>query len=130
MAGSSVTITKKFIKGLTRIKFVWVSDDAAGTASGATTFEVVGQPMQFITVPNGGGTAPSAYSATLKDENGLDILVGLGATRSTTATETKKISDGLQTIVATSLTLAITGAGNSKGGTAYLDVFTFDGQTL
>ena len=131
MAGSSVTITKKSIKGLNRIKFVWVSDDAAGTASGATTFEVIGQPMQFITVPNGGGTAPTAlYDVTLKDENGLDILNGLGADRSATATETKKITDGLQTIVATTLTLAVAAAGNSKGGTIYLDVATFDSQPL
>lgn len=121
MAGSSVTITRKKLGLLIKIKFAWVSDDAAGTASGATTFEVVGIPKQFVTVPSGGGTAPTAaYDITLKDEDGVDILNGLGADRSAAATEAKKDTDGLLATAATALTFAVAAAGNSKQGTAYL----------
>ncbi len=123
MAGSSVTITKRHIGDVQEIKFVWVSDDAAGTASGATTFETIGQPVRWTTVPNGGGTAPTAaYDLTLKDQNGIDILNGLGADRSATATESKVSTDGLLFVAATSLTLAVAAAGNRKGGTCYLYV--------
>jgi hypothetical protein len=121
MAGSSVTFTRKKLGEVLKVKAVWVSDDAAGTASGATTFPVVGYLMRMTTVPDGGGTAPTAlYDITLKDEDGLDILNGLGADRSATATEHKTNIDGLLFTAATTLTLAVAAAGNSKGGTVYL----------
>ncbi len=119
MAGSSMTFTRKKIGDVLEVKAVWVSDNSAGTASGSTAFEVVGLLMRVTTVPDGGGTAPSAYSITAKDQNGIDILNGLGAARSTTATESKTNIDGCLLCAATALTVAVTGAGNSKGGTAY-----------
>lgn len=123
MAGSSVTITKKRIGDVQETKFVWVSDSATGEASGATTYTTVGVPMRFTTVPNGGGTAPTAlYDLTLVDDDGNDILNGLGADRSATATESKLNTDGLLFVASSVLTLNVSNAGNSKGGTAYLYV--------
>jgi len=123
MAGSSVTFTRKKLGEVLKVKAVWVSDDAAGTASGTSAFgyPVVGYLMRMTTVPDGGGTAPTAlYDITVKDEDGLDILNGLGADRSATATEHKTNIDGLLFTAATTLTLAVAAAGNSKGGTVYL----------
>lgn len=121
MAGSSVTITRKRLGDIIKLKFAWVSDDAAGTASGTTTFEVTGLPMRFTTVPSGGGTAPTDnYDITIKDEDGVDILNGQGADRDTANTENKRDSDGLMICAATALTFAVANAGNSKQGTAYL----------
>ncbi len=120
MAGSSVTFTKRRIGNAIDIKIDWVSDDAAGTASGTLTGDVVGSLQRFTTVPSGGGTAPTAaYDITLKDEHGVDLLNGLGADRSATATESKGQSDGLLFTAATSLEFAVANAGNSKQGTAY-----------
>ena len=131
MAGSSVTITRKKIGDVIKIKFAWVSDDAAGTASGATTFEVAGLAMQFTTVPSGGGTAPTAnYGITLKDEDGNDILNSLALLRSATAIESKTNLDGLKLFAATSLTFAVAAAGNSKQGTAYLYLINLSADPL
>jgi hypothetical protein len=121
MAGSSVTITRSKVGDVVTLKFAWVSDDSAGTASGTTTFEAAGYPMRFTTVPSGGGTAPTAlYDITLTDHNSLDLLNGLGADRSATATESKVNTDGLLLFAATALTFSVSNAGNSKQGTAYL----------
>jgi hypothetical protein len=118
MAGSSVTITRKHIGDVQKVKFVWVSDDTTGAATGATTFETCGALMRMTTFP---GTTPTAlYDITVKDEDGVDILNGLGADRSATLTENKAQSDGLLFTAATSLTLAVANAGNSKGGTVIL----------
>jgi hypothetical protein len=121
MAGSSVTITKKRIGDVQKVKLVWVSDDATGAVSGTTTFETCGQLMRLTTVPAAGGSAPTDnYDLTIKDEDGLDILNGLGADRSATVTQHKVSNDGLLFTVATTLTLAVANAGNAKGGTVYL----------
>jgi hypothetical protein len=131
MAGSSVTITRKRLGDVIKLKFAWVSDDAAGTASGATSFEVVGVPQHFTTVPSGGGTAPTDnYDITLKDEDGIDILNGLGADRSATLTQHKTGNDGLVLTAATALTLAVANAGNSKQGTAYLYLIALGASPL
>lgn len=120
MAGSSVTFTRKKIGAIVKYTIAWVSDDAAGTATGTLAGEVVGQFQRFTTVPSGGGTAPTAlYDVTLKDESGVDLLNGLGADRSATATESKNANDGLLFTAATSLVFAVAAAGNSKQGTAY-----------
>lgn len=128
MAGSSVTITRKKLGGVLKVKFAWVSDASSGAVTSASTgnvtpFEVVGIPMRLTTVPSGGDTAPTAdYDITIVDEDGVDILNGLGADRSATATQNKTQLDGLIMFAATSLTLTVAAAGNSKAGTVYLYV--------
>lgn len=128
MAGSSVTITRKKLGDVVKLKFAWVSDDAAGNVTSASTgnitpFEVTGVPMRLTTVPSGGGTAPTdKYDITIVDEDGVDVLNGLGADRSATLTQHKANTDGLVLCAANNLTLTVANAGNSKAGTVYLYV--------
>ena len=121
MAGSSVTFTRLHVGDMTRVKIAWVSDDAAGTASGASTFAVRGIPVRFTTVPSGGGTAPTDnYDITITDDLSVDILAGLGADRDTANTETRLQADGLIPVFSETITFSVANAGNSKQGTAYL----------
>jgi hypothetical protein len=134
MAGSSVTITRKKLGDVIKIKMTWVSDDSTGAVTSAsagnvTTFPVVGYLMRATTVPS--GTAPTAlYDITIVTEDGIDVLNGLGADRSATVTESKTNLDGLPLIAATSLTLTVANAGNSKGGDVYLLVMDLSGMPL
>ena len=123
MAGSSTTVTTRKIGDCTKIKAVWLSDDATGAVSGVIAGDVVGKPMLLTTVPGAAGLAPDDnYDITITDENGIDILAGLGANRDTANTEHVKDTDGMLFTVATSLTLNVTNAGNANSGTVYLTV--------
>jgi len=83
-----------------------------------TTNLYSGVLSRIETIPDGGATAPTAsYDITLKNDDGVDLLSGLGADRSATATETKNFSDGLGVLVKSKLTLAVSAAGDAKGGT-------------
>lgn len=126
MAGI-VTITesreKKNIDGysyVSKIKFDWLSD-ASGNASQETTLDYDGVILFVVTVPDGGGTAPTAlYDITLTDSDGVDVLGGQGANRSGTATEYLNYTNGLGAVSKSRLTLSVANAGNSKGGLLYV----------
>ncbi len=116
MPAGSVTITEKHHTLVQLVIFAWTSD-ASGVVSGlaTTTFRYTGQAVFFATVP---GANVSAYTISILDSNGLDIL-GTLAARSTSATEYAKQSV-LGYVAEDVLTISVTGAGNAKGGTAYL----------
>jgi hypothetical protein len=100
----------------------WVSD-ADGTADG-TVGPVYGVLLRAVFNP--GSPAPTDnYDVTLTDDDGVDVLSGLGANRHTTTTQEVipliNGSDGTNTTplpraLANSLTMAITNAGDSKAG--------------
>lgn len=105
-----------------KVKAVWVSD-SDGAATGATTYTYDGLLYNFMSIPDGGGTAPTAaYDITLTDPNGVDLLQGAGADRSATAREYVNTSDGLGTVSEEKLTLTIANAGEAKGGTVYFAI--------
>lgn len=120
MAGSSVTFTETRLGPVKKIKAVWVSDDTTGAASGTTTFSYNGKVDLLTTVPAGGGSAPTDnYDIALTDADGVDVLAGGGANRDTANTE-QVLGTSLGAVATSTLTLAITNAGNSKGGTVYV----------
>jgi hypothetical protein len=120
MAGT-VTITEQTVGTVKKIHFAWVSD-ASGNVTGTgglTTNYFSGELLRLVTVPNGGGTDPTSYTATLLDSDGTDALMGGGATRSATVTE-QVLGTSLGAIANSQLTLNISGAGNAKGGDLYV----------
>ena len=119
MAGSAMVFTETIIGTVKKIKAAWTSDSSAGTASGTTTEIYSGRFLGFITVPGTVGDQPSGYTVTVKDGDGVDLLLGACSARSTTVTEF--IAEASMAGVAMSaLTFAVAGAGNSKKGVIYL----------
>ena len=119
----AVTFTETTTGHLTKkIKAVWLSD-SDGAATGTTTYTYDGVLISFTSIPDGGGTAPTAaYDLTLTDSNSQDLLQGAGADRSATATEYLNFSDGLSAVSEEKLTLTVANAGEAKGGTVYFTI--------
>lgn len=139
MAGSASTITydnghdHNGVHGSVRkILIDWTSDDTTGAVT-ATTGKIVGQLLKVVTDP--GTPAPTAnYDIAITDEEGVDVLSGLGGTggtapslanRHTSNTEVvhlwaedsvTNVVPGSQPYVCDVLSVAITNAGNSKQG--------------
>lgn len=117
-AVGAITLTEQTYSSVKLIKFAWTSD-ASGNVSGIPTLNVYdGQVLACVTVPAGGGVAPTAYTLQILDGNGVDVLAQAGTARSTTAQETLKAPLGA--VSASALSLVIASAGNAKQGTVYL----------
>lgn len=115
----SVTTTEKTTFSPRQIKFVWVSA-ADGTATGTTTNRYNGAVIDAVFV---NGTTPTdQYDITVTDSNSVDVLNALGANLSNAATTHKVYKDGLGAVVDSTLTLNVTNAGDTKGGTVILTI--------
>ncbi len=104
------------------LTFDWLSDASGdSTDTTAETQEIVGHVSRVVTVPDSGGTQPSAnYDIVLNDAQGVDVLSAGGANRSQTAAE--DIEPDPPIIVVGTLALVVSNAGNVKGGTVYVYV--------
>jgi hypothetical protein len=118
-AVGSITFTEQSFSSVRRITFAWTSD-ASGAVSGIPTVGAFdGAIIACVTVPSGGGTAPSAsYTLQILDSAGVDVLAQAGTARSATAQETLK--SPLGAVAASTLSLVIAAAGNAKQGTVHL----------
>ena len=115
MAGT-VTLTEITHTQPKKITFTWTSS-AGGAADGATSGTYSGEIIRAVQVPDSGGTQPTdLYDVVLTDADGADVLHGLGANLSNAAATNKAAKDGLGAVVNSVLTLAVTNAGNAKGG--------------
>lgn len=117
-----MTITEIIHGTVKKIKAVWTAGtgDEAGAVSGITTKYFDGRIIGVCTVPASGGDAPDdEYGLTVKDEDGVDLLLGNGAGREQAVTE--YIAEASCAGIAQSkLTISITSAGAGKKGTVYI----------
>lgn len=137
MAGSSMTFTYDngadgagYRGGIRKVICDFVTDDAAGTASGATQ-KIVGELIKIITNP--GSAAPTDnWDVILTDANGVDLsihmddvaIAALIARHTTNTLETYlPLEDtagtgrvGAWPVVCDAITVAVANAGNSKTG--------------
>jgi hypothetical protein len=115
----SCTITEERLGTVKKVKFVWVSA-ADGTASGTTTNAYTGEIIRLVTIPAAAGSAPADnYDVAVDDEDGADVLMGAGADRDTANTE-QVLGSSLGCVANDKLALAVTNAGDTKGGTVIL----------
>ena len=102
---------------INRVVVSWTSH-TDGTADG-TVNGINGTILRVVTNP--GAAAPTdGYDVTLTDEDGIDVLAGLGADRDTANSENivpLDVTSGLPFVVAGALTLSVTNAGSQKNGT-------------
>lgn len=116
---TSCTIAETKHTSVKKVSFVWVSA-ADGTASGTTTTAFDGAIIGMATIPAGGGSAPTDnYDITVTDAGSHDVLLGAGANRDTANTE-YVTGANLAGVAGSALTLSVTNAGDTKGGTLIL----------
>ena len=115
MAGT-VTTSETRHTSVKKIKFEWVSS-AGGAADATSTYFYDGLIERIVQIPDSGGTIPTdLYDVVVNDADGTDILHGLGANLTNAAVTLKSSADGLGAVVESQLTIAVTNAGDSKGG--------------
>lgn len=115
----SCTITEENQGHIKKIKFVWVSA-TNGTATGTTTCVYSGEILRLVTIPAAEGAAPTDnYAVKVNDEDSTDVLMGAGANRDTLNTE-QVLASSLGIVANDKLALAITAAGDTKGGTTII----------
>jgi len=138
MAGSSMTFT--YVNGvdgggnrsrMTKVVADWVSDDTTGAVSG-TTRKIVGRIVKGVTNP--GSPAPTDnYDIVITDDAGANILANTDDDLVDRDTITKETVEFFLKNVATTaiashpaicstVTVAVTNAGNSKAGQLVLYV--------
>ena len=122
-----MAVTEDTSGGLQRIKWTWTCDSNGDLAATSTTNRYNGVIWKLCTVPNDSDLAPTAsYDVYVYDSDSLDVLCGLGADRSATATEWKSNSDGLGVVKSSLLSLVVDNAGDANAGTVYVWVMDTD----
>lgn len=123
MANMVCTVTHQDYRSVKVLRFDWLSDDAAGTAAGASTKVVNGQILRIDWISDGVDTPDNLWDSTLLDADGVDVMLGLGADIAVAATQTEVpiVTDGnngnmAPIAVDSILTLAVAAAGNAKVG--------------
>ena len=107
--------------GYKRIHWNWHCS-SGGAVSDVSDYFYDGALIGFTTKPGAGSDAPTAaYDIVITDDDGIDLLNGLGVDRSATAQEHKGISDGLGVAIHTKLHLAGASAGDITKGQARVD---------
>jgi len=119
MAGT-VTVSEEYFGGLLKVDWDWLST-AGGAADLVTANAYTGIVTRAVFIPDSAGTQPTdLYDVTVTDEDGADVLLGLGANLSNAATVQKHQGDGLGCVANDKLTVNVTNAGNAKGGRVIL----------
>ncbi len=119
MAGTVVT-TEERIGFIHKIKFTWLSS-AGGAADATTTGYYTGLLERVVQIPDAAGTQPTdQYDVVVNDSDSADVLGALGANLTNAAQTIKAAKDGLGAVANSQLTLAVTNAGNAKGGATIL----------
>lgn len=115
-----VTITEQNWPSVKKIVWDWLCTDG-GVVSSATTNVYDGALLSAVFTPDAAATQPTnGYDVTILDAGNTDVLSGLGADLSNSATVVKKHTDGLAGVSASKLTLTIANAGDAKGGVVTL----------
>lgn len=108
-------------ENMKRLVIAWTSH-TDGKVEKALPFVIAGWVARLVTDPDG-SDVPTSYAVTWLDDQGVDMLQGLAAGRSTSVVEDQEIelANGIPVPVLTpSSTFKISGAGSVKKGVATL----------
>jgi len=122
MAAGTITFTEITYGTVKKIKAAWTAGTAgdAGKAEDSTENYYDGRIIGVVTVPGTVGDQPDDnYSLEVQDDDGVDLLLGSGANRDETNTESLAELD-CAGVARSKLTISISSAGASKKGTVYV----------
>lgn len=126
MAGS-ISESHQEHRTVKKLSLTWTSD-ADGDVSGNASSVFSGEILKVTFVPGSGGDQPSdLYDVTLDDEEGVDLLQGLGANLSNSTTTSVVPLDGDGTAADSvhvandgPVTPVVSNAGDTKKGTIHI----------
>ena len=103
-----------------KIKYHWTSD-VNGNAAGSTAHEYSGRLIGFTTISSGIHVASSGYDVVLHNDDGVDMLFGLGENRTVNVVEhlSSDAGDRMGVAHGSKLTLRVANAGNEKRGVVF-----------
>jgi len=118
MTAQTAVFTESRKEGISKVSIDWSSTEAGVVVGAVSSKKYTGALIKFDAIPDPSSTTPTAaYTFTVKDGNGADLLAGLGVGSATaTATVSKVFGDGLGVAFDTYLTFAGAGMGDAKGG--------------
>lgn len=121
VAAGSAQITEEIFDTVKLIKWAWTSGTGQTVVADCTTTSFYsGELLFFVTIPGGGGDAPSDnYDVTILDKNDVDVLADAGFNRDTASTESV-LAGSLGACANTQLELNIADAGSANTGVCYL----------
>ena len=120
MAGT-VVATEQVLYNMKKVTFEWTSS-TGGAATKTTNVSYDGLVYRVIIAPGSSDTTPSAgYDIAINDDDGYDILNGLGTDSSTGTTAHYGVSTGGDskspiTAVSSKLNLVVSDAGSENTG--------------
>lgn len=120
MAGSAMTFTETLIGSVKKVKCAWTTDSTTGAVDGTTTNTYSGRFIGLVTVPSTTAAPSDNYTVTIKDADGVDLLLGAAVTNRDTANTEFITEASISGAAMSKLTFGIAAAGNSKQGAAYL----------
>jgi len=117
--GTSCTITEETYGSVKKVKFAWATgSSSSGGVTATTTGAYNGAIERLVTIPGASSSAPTAsYDITMSDQDSTDVLMAAGGSRATAATEQVNAAS-LGIVANDTLTINVTNAGSSNGGTA------------
>ena len=107
----------------------WVNDSSGDFTATANSQGINGVVMMAESIPSGTAVPTDQYDVTLKNDQSIDVFGGaLGNLSNTTAGETMPLLNGSYGAIPVmgTLTIDITNAGNSKGGTIRIHYLGLD----
>ena len=119
--GTSCTVTEETFGSVKKVTFAWATlSSSSGGVTATTTGAYNGAIERFVTIPGAGSSAPTAsYDITVSDQDSTDVLMAAGGSRHTANTEQVNAAS-LGIVANDTLTINVTNAGSSNGGTAIL----------
>ena len=121
MAIGTATVTETRHTSVKKVYWDWASSADNEGSTKQTTYGYDGLLERVVFIPDAAGTQPSnLYDVTITDDNSVDVLAGLGADLSNSATVVKTHANGLTAVAGSKLTLNVSNAGLSKGGIVIL----------
>ena len=114
----SVTYTETTFSSMKLVKCAWTAGSDGGVNGFLTKASFDGEVSLCTTVPSGTAVPTNGYNASVLDNNGLDLILGTGASRSSTVIQSLTKPGGA--VANSPLQLVITGAGAGGQGTLYI----------
>ena len=113
-----MAVTEKTYSSIKHLAFELDATTSGGLASQATTYAYDGEILGFCTIPSTSTIPTANYDLVLTDVNGVDLLKGLGANRSATATEyiPSSTQGGVTMLPANGTALTLSMSGATTGG--------------